>query len=97
MQIIYSGGDDLFIIGNWSDVLYAALDIRTAFRDFTGNGVLTISAGIGMFDEKYPIARMASETGALEDARSFMLKKWRMEQCAPKTLWLFGAVMRCAQ
>lgn len=68
LQIIYSGGDDLFIIGNWSDVLYAALDIRTAFREFAGNGVLTISAGIGMFDEKYPIARMASETGTLEDA-----------------------------
>ena len=29
---------------------------------------MTISAGVGMFDEKYPIARMASETGALEDA-----------------------------
>lgn len=75
LQIIYSGGDDLFIIGNWSDVLYAALDIRTAFRDFTGNGVLTISAGIGMFDEKYPIARMASETGALEDAAKLYVKK----------------------
>lgn len=67
LQIIYSGGDDLFIVGNWSDVLYAALDIRAALNKFTGNGVLTISAGIGMFDEKYPIARMASETGSLED------------------------------
>ena len=68
LQIIYSGGDDLFIVGNWSDVLYAALDIRAALNEFTGNGALTISAGIGMFDEKYPIARMASETGSLEDA-----------------------------
>jgi len=68
LQIIYSGGDDLFIVGNWSDVLYAALDIRKALREFTGNDALTISAGVGMFDEKYPIARMASEAGALEDA-----------------------------
>lgn len=67
-QVIYSGGDDLFIVGNWSDVLYAALDIRRALREFTGNDSLTISAGIGMFDEKYPIARMAAETGELEDA-----------------------------
>lgn len=67
LQIIYSGGDDLFIVGNWNDVLYAALDLRKSFRGFTGNDSLTISAGIGMFDEKYPIARMASETGVLED------------------------------
>lgn len=68
LQIIYSGGDDLFIVGNWSDVLYAAIDINNALKEFTGNGCLTISAGIGMFDEKYPIARMAYEVGLLEDA-----------------------------
>ncbi|OUO91766.1 type III-A CRISPR-associated protein Cas10/Csm1 [Gordonibacter sp. An230] len=67
-QIIYSGGDDLFLIGNWSDVIYAALDIRKALDDFTGNGVLTISAGLGMYDPRYPLARMASEVGELEDA-----------------------------
>lgn len=68
VQIIYSGGDDLFLVGNWNDVIHAARDVRAALNDFTGNGVLTISAGIGMFDPKYPIARMADETGALEDA-----------------------------
>lgn len=67
-QIIYSGGDDLFLIGNWNDVIRAAVDIRQALEEYTGNGSLTISAGIGMFDAKYPIARMAAETGNLEDA-----------------------------
>jgi len=65
-QIIYSGGDDLFLVGNWSDVLYAAIDIRKALDEYTGNGVLTISAGIGMYEEKFPIARMAYEVGELE-------------------------------
>ena len=68
VQIIYSGGDDLFLVGNWNDVIHAARDVRAALNDFTGNGVLTISVGIGMFDPKYPIACMADETGALEDA-----------------------------
>lgn len=68
VQIIYSGGDDLFLIGNWSDVIYAAIDIHRELLAFTENESLTISAGIGMFDEKYPIASMAAETGALEDA-----------------------------
>jgi CRISPR-associated protein Csm1 len=67
-QIIYSGGDDLFVIGNWSDIIQAAVDIRKALDEFTGNGVLTISAGIGMYDSRYPIARMAAEVGELEDA-----------------------------
>ena len=66
VQIIYSGGDDLFIMGNWSDIIYAAVKIREAFIEFTGNGVLTISAGIGMYKKTYPIARMAQEAGGLE-------------------------------
>ena len=75
LQIIYSGGDDLFIVGNWSDVLYAAIDIRKALKEFTGNDSLSISAGIGMFNAKYPIARMAFETGELEDAAKLYEKK----------------------
>lgn len=68
VQIIYSGGDDLFLVGNWSDIIFAAVDIRQALAAYIGNGAVTISGGIGMFDKTYPIARMASETGELEDA-----------------------------
>jgi CRISPR-associated protein Csm1 len=66
VQIIYAGGDDVFLIGNWMDVIYAAMDIRGALNSFTGNGSLTISAGIGMYTATYPLARMAAETGMLE-------------------------------
>lgn len=75
VQIIYSGGDDLFLIGNWNDVILAGVDIRQALDEYTGNGSLTISAGIGMFDAKYPIARMAAETGDLEDRAKAHLDK----------------------
>lgn len=67
-QIIYSGGDDLFLIGNWNDIIHAARDIRREFLAFTENDSITISAGTGMFGEKYPIASMAAKTGELEDA-----------------------------
>lgn len=66
-QIIYSGGDDLFLVGNWSDIIEAAAAIRQGFLEFTGNKTLTLSAGIGMFEATYPIARMAAATGDLED------------------------------
>ncbi|NMC26670.1 MAG: type III-A CRISPR-associated protein Cas10/Csm1 [Syntrophomonadaceae bacterium] len=65
--VVYSGGDDLFLVGAWNEVLAAALDIRRAFTLYTG-GALSISAGLAMFESGYPISRMAAETEALEKA-----------------------------
>lgn len=64
--IVYSGGDDLFIVGAWNDVIELAVDIRREFEDYT-EGMLTISAGIGIYPAKYPLSRTATETAALED------------------------------
>ncbi len=66
ISVIYSGGDDLFLIGAWDDVISKALVLRKAFTRFSA-GKLTFSAGIGMYPVKYPISKMASETGVLED------------------------------
>lgn len=63
--IVYSGGDDLFIVGAWNEVIAAALDIRKAFVQYTGQ-TLSISAGLAIFEDSYPIARMAAETEILE-------------------------------
>lgn len=63
--IVYSGGDDMFIVGAWNELLEAAIDVRRKFREFT-QGTLTISAGFSLFPEKYPAGAMAQETGALE-------------------------------
>ena len=64
--IVYSGGDDVFLVGQWLDVINFASDLREAFRRYT-NDRLTFSAGIGFFHTKYPISKMASQTGELED------------------------------
>ncbi|MDT0740574.1 type III-A CRISPR-associated protein Cas10/Csm1 [Staphylococcus chromogenes] len=63
---IYSGGDDLFLIGAWDDIIQASIKIREHFTAFT-LGKLSISAGIGLFPAKYPISKMAFETGMLEE------------------------------
>ena len=65
VHIIYSGGDDMFIVGAWDDLLELSVDIREAFRRFTNNK-LSFSAGIGIFDSKCPISEMARGTGLLE-------------------------------
>ena len=64
---IYSGGDDLFLIGAWDDIVEASIDINERFKTFT-LGKLSISAGIGIFNAKYPVSKMAFETGLLEEA-----------------------------
>lgn len=63
--VVYSGGDDLFIVGAWDEVLSAAVDIRRAFTRYTC-GALTLSAGFSVFEVKYPISLMAEETAELE-------------------------------
>lgn len=65
-SICYSGGDDLFIVGEWDDIIGFSVDISNAFDKFT-QGTLSISAGIGIYDSKYPISRIAYETADLED------------------------------
>lgn len=66
VSIVYSGGDDIFFLGAWNEVLEAVLDIEKELRDYS-LGSLSISAGFGMFDEKYPISYIADLVGDLED------------------------------
>lgn len=66
LMIIYSGGDDVFLLGAWDDVLAFAVELRTKFREWT-NEKLTLSSGIALFDATIPINIVARETGALED------------------------------
>nr|WP_261701022.1 hypothetical protein [Weissella soli] len=71
LQIIYSGGDDTFIIGYWQDVLDFAVDLRKSVAAWSGNK-LTMSAGIGIFTSSTPVNIMAEQTGELEEvAKSF--------------------------
>ncbi len=64
--ICYSGGDDLFIIGAWNEVIELAVDIRRCFERYT-QGTLTLSGGIGIYQPRYPISAIASEVAGLEE------------------------------
>ena len=67
VSIVYAGGDDVFLVGAWNDVLEAAQRIQRNFTAFSC-GALTLSAGIGIFDDHYPIRLSAEETAALEES-----------------------------
>jgi len=67
MQIVYSGGDDVFIVGHWSVLPDLAIWMTERFKEYTcGNPNFSISAGIYLFDDKFPIYKAAIEAGEYE-------------------------------
>ena len=61
--IIYSGGDDLFIIAAWNDAIKLAKRIRDDFSEFVCfNHTFSISGGIAVLTPKFPIMRGAKES-----------------------------------
>ena len=81
--IVYSGGDDLFIVGSWDDIIGFAVDLYYALKKYT-QGTLKISGGIGLYPSKYPISVMAKQTGELEDAAKEMTGKNAVAVFDPK-------------
>lgn len=68
IEIVYSGGDDVFIVGHWSVLPDIAIWTNDEFKKFTSyNDNFSISAGISLFDDKYPIYKAAIEAGECED------------------------------
>ncbi|MBK7522796.1 MAG: hypothetical protein IPI53_01085 [Saprospiraceae bacterium] len=72
VQILYSGGDDLFAVGRWDQIIDFAEDIRKEFRRFVGRDDITISGGIAIVGAKYPIMKSAELSGEMEkQAKAF--------------------------
>lgn len=58
VYVVYSGGDDLVLVGEWKDIVEIAEEIYRKFREFTTwNQNITLSAGIALIGPKYPINR----------------------------------------
>lgn len=74
VTVVYSGGDDVFLLGAWNDTMEAALRIRSAFEAFSC-GALTISAGVFLTDEHYPVRLSASASGELEELAKALPEK----------------------
>lgn len=68
VNILYSGGDDVFAVGKWDKLIEFAKDIRKNFEDFVKRPDITISGGIVLVGGKFPIAKAAELAGEAEDA-----------------------------
>lgn len=66
VNILYSGGDDVFAVGRWKEIIEFTADIRDAFEKFVGRNDITISGGIAIVNNKFPIAKAAELAGEAE-------------------------------
>jgi CRISPR-associated protein Csm1 len=85
IEIVYSGGDDVFIVGHWSVLPDVALWINNEFKRFTcNNDNFSLSAGIALFDDKYPIYKAAIEAGNFEEIAKKKVRKNKFDN-VPKS------------
>ena len=67
---IFAGGDDLFLLGAWDEILEFARQIQSDFKQFN-KGKLSISFGIAIAKPSHPISHLASSTEKLlENAKA---------------------------
>ncbi|MCX6021082.1 MAG: hypothetical protein NTZ05_05030 [Chloroflexi bacterium] len=63
---VFSGGDDVFVVGPWDQTLRLARRIADDFARFTGNNPhMTISGGLAFGGDRFPIGQAAREAGYL--------------------------------
>lgn len=63
---VYSGGDDLVLIGPWETMIMFAILLNAKFREYTCQSKsFTLSAGLAFVKPKFPIATAIREADAL--------------------------------
>jgi len=67
IYIAYSGGDDVFVVGNWFDIIKFSRELRKEFNQFVcKNNNLSASAGIIFTKPNFPISQSAVLAGEQE-------------------------------
>ncbi|NSW45385.1 MAG: type III-A CRISPR-associated protein Cas10/Csm1 [Bacteroidales bacterium] len=82
--IVYSGGDDLFAVGDWQAIINFAEDVRNEFRNYVCNREdISLSGGIVLVDKKFPISKAAEWADEAEKkAKKFgEIKKYDEANC----------------
>ncbi|ABO50155.1 CRISPR-associated protein, Csm1 family [Desulforamulus reducens MI-1] len=74
--IVFSGGDDLLVVGPWDEIIEFSLKIYQEFRKFVAyNDNITISAGIGLAKSKTPVVKAVQVAeDLLEEAKEKVLR-----------------------
>lgn len=94
IQIVYAGGDDLFLVGKWDACIRIADDIQRDFLKYTGNNSsLSVSGGISLVGGKFPIIRAAQWAGDQED----LAKEYRFDNRKKNAFGIFNYALQWNQ
>jgi len=87
--ILYSGGDDLFILGKWDFLINMAKEIKDDFAEWTCyNPNISLSGGIAIVTPKFPIMKAADLAGS-EEKNAKEYKNGNLEKNA-FSLWNYS-------
>lgn len=77
LYVVFAGGDDVFVIGPWSDAISFACRMANEFARFCGNNpAASISCGLPVIKAGLPMRDIREEAeGALEQSKHFVSKK----------------------
>ncbi|AZR72421.1 type III-A CRISPR-associated protein Cas10/Csm1 [Anoxybacter fermentans] len=92
IYVVFSGGDDTFIVGSWNTIIEFGKEFYERFRDYTcHHSKITFSAGISIFRYNFPVVKFAEITeGALERAKNFIEENEKIP--GKNKISLFGEV-----
>lgn len=94
VNIVYSGGDDLFAVGKWDKIISFANEIRTEFRRFVcGREDISISGGIALVRPKFPIAKAAELAGDAEEKAKDKVLYEGIEVLKKNAITVFGIAL----
>ncbi|MFN0073825.1 MAG: type III-A CRISPR-associated protein Cas10/Csm1 [Chloroflexota bacterium] len=97
VYVIYSGGDDVFVVGAWSALPSLAMQIADDFTAFTGgNPDVHLSAGIAVVDSHFPLYRAADLAGEALEARA-KARREETGELAKNALDFLGITMTWAE
>ncbi|NQS88676.1 type III-A CRISPR-associated protein Cas10/Csm1 [Patescibacteria group bacterium] len=86
---VYSGGDDLVLVGPWETMIIFSLFLNIEFRRFTcNNDDITLSAGLAVAKPKHPIA------AGIREANELLEKSKREDK---NRITLFGTTVEWEQ
>ncbi len=58
--VVFAGGDDLFLVGPWRQIINLTMEIRDLFENFSANNEdISLSAGISVVKPHVPLRRVA--------------------------------------
>lgn len=70
LYTVFAGGDDIFVLGAWDEVIDFAKELREEFKEFAGTSALSLSVGMVMTKSNKPVNFVAnSAEEALEAAK----------------------------